>query len=424
MTRNILKATVSTVIMSLAFSASGAMAQEMPTKEDMWKMILQQQEQIKKLEAIVGVTTETVTKTAKKVAENEQKIEAAGEVLDQVASMGGSGGHGTSGKTSVGGYAELHYNGGNADQVDLHRFVVFLSHEFSDKIRFFSEMEIEHSIAGEGKVGEVEMEQAFVEFDLNENHMASVGLQLIPVGIINETHEPPTFYGVERNNVEKNIIPATWWEAGIKLSGNLNESFSYDLMMHSGLDTTGSGYKIRSGRQKVGNAPWKNTAFTARVSWHAIPGVEVGATIQYQSDITQSSPTDENASATLFEVHTNIKRSVSANGTIGFRALFAQWNVNADEAELLGRNTQRGWYVEPSYKIALDDDNAVGFFVRYSVWDNEAGNTVDTANKQTAFGINYWPHENVVLKLDYQIDNYANESKEDNRINLGIGLQF
>ena len=421
MTKNIIKATVSTLAISLAFSTSGAFAQDMPSKEEMWQMILKQQEQIKKLEAIVGITNKQVAETAVIVAENQEKIEATGDVIDQVASTGGAGGQNA---TSVGGYAELHYNAGKEDQIDLHRFVVFLSHEFNEKIRFFSEFEVEHSIAGEGKVGEVEIEQAFVEYDLNENNRISMGLQLIPVGIINETHEPPTFYGVERNNVEKNIIPATWWEAGIKLSGDLNESFSYDLMMHSGLDTTGKGYKIRSGRKKVGKAPWKNTAFTARASWHAIPGVEVGATFQYQDDITQSSAADENASATLFEIHTNIKHAVSENGTIGFRALYAQWNVNADEAELIGRDTQRGWYVEPSYKIALDNEHAIGFFARYSVWDNEAGDNIDSTFKQTNIGLNYWPHENVVLKLDYQIDNFANASKEDNRINLGVGLQF
>ncbi len=414
MVNNILKVTVSTLALSLAFSSSAVLAQELPSREEMWKMILQQQQQIKKLEAIVGITNVKVT-------ENQEKIEATGEILDQVASSEGSG---SQSATSIGGYAELHYNGGKADQIDLHRYVIFLSHEFSDRIRFYSELEVEHNIAGEGKVGEVEVEQAFVEFDLTENHMASLGVQLIPVGLLNETHEPPTFYGVERNNVEKNIIPATWWEAGIKLSGNLNEAFSYDLMIHSGLDTTGQGYKIRNGRKKVGKAPWKNAAFTARASWHAIPGVQVGATFQYQDDITQSSSVNENASATLFEVHTDIKHALSKNGIFGLRALYAQWNVNADSAELIGRNIQRGWYVEPSYRIALDNNHAVGFFIRYSSWDNEAGDNIDSAFNQTSIGINYWPDPHVVLKMDYQIDNFANSDSEDNRINLGIGLQF
>ncbi|OUR68170.1 porin, partial [Cycloclasticus sp. 46_83_sub15_T18] len=117
-------------------------------------------------------------------------------------------------KTTIGGYGELHYNnlsgkGGASDKdaIDFHRFVLFFGHEFSDDIRFFSELELEHSIAGDGKDGEVELEQAYIDFDLNDQHTARAGLFLLPVGIINETHEPPTFYGTERNPVEKNIIP-------------------------------------------------------------------------------------------------------------------------------------------------------------------------------------------------------------------------
>jgi hypothetical protein len=159
----------------------------------------------------------------------------------------------------------LHYNnlsgkGGasDKDEIDFHRFVLFFGHEFNDDIRFFSELEVEHSIAGEGKSGEVELEQAYIDFDLNDNHTARAGLFLLPVGIINETHEPPTFYGTERNPIEKNIIPATWWAAGAGLHGQLGSGFSYDAYLHSGLNATKtdsvtkivSYSSIRSGRQK------------------------------------------------------------------------------------------------------------------------------------------------------------------------------
>lgn len=414
MSRHILKTGVSALAISLFLTATGITAEPLPSRKEMWKMIIQQQQQIKRLEAIVGISR-------RKIAENKEKIEATGEVLDQKPAHGSSAGNSA---TSVGGYAELHYNGGKADQIDLHRFVVFLGHEFSDKIRFFSEFEVEHNTVEQGSAGAVEVEQAFVEMDLNRQNKLSVGLQLIPVGILNDTHEPPTFYGVERNQVEKNIIPTTWWEAGVRLSGDLGENFGYDLMVHSGLDTTGQGYKIRKGRNNVSEAPWKNSAFTARLSWHGIPGIKIAASFQYQDDITQSSLADENASATLFEIHTDSKRAISRNGTIALRALFAQWTIQGDTARMIGRNIQRGWYIEPSYKVTIDEGQAVGFFTRYSQWDNEAGDNIDSARRRTSFGVNYWPHENVVLKLDYQIDNFARSGAEDNRVNLGLGLQF
>ena len=124
-------------------------------------------------------------------------------------------------KTVIGGYGELHYNNiEDTESIDFHRFVLFFGHEFTESIRFFSEFELEHALSGDGKPGEVELEQAYIEMDLTESTTLKTGLFLVPVGIINETHEPPTFYGVERNPVEKNIIPATWWEAGAGFNTN------------------------------------------------------------------------------------------------------------------------------------------------------------------------------------------------------------
>ena len=248
---------------------------------------------------------------------------------------------------------------------------------------------------------------------------------LVPVGILNETHEPPTFYGVERNNVEKRIIPATWWEAGIKFSGIFSETLSYDIMVSSGLDTSAKLYNIRSGRRKVGKAPWESTAYTARLTWRPAAGIEVGGTFQYQSDLVQDRGEDLiSNSATLFEIHTNITQAVSDNSTLSLRALYASWNIKGDVPKINGMDLQNGFYIEPSYKINFDNDSAVGFFARYSTWDNNVGNNIATAYRQTTIGINYWPTTNVVFKVDYQFDNFDNAVKEDSRINIGMGLQF
>ncbi|MDG1859820.1 MAG: porin [Emcibacteraceae bacterium] len=418
-----LKQTASLLVLSLAMGASSSFAQELPSQSELWEMIKKQQQQIEQLQQQLGQTNQTVNATSEKVEETEQALEATVVALEE--GMSNSVG-GTSSGTTLGGYGELHFNAGKTDQIDFHRFVLFVGHEFNDSIRFFSELEVEHSLAGEGKPGEVELEQAFVEFDLTEDTTATVGLQLVPVGILNETHEPPTFYGVERNNVEKNIIPATWWEAGVKFSGNLGEKIRYDAMVHSGLETgissDGKPFDIRSGRQKVAKATWKNAAYTGRVTVMPIAGVTLAASIQYQSDLTQTSA--EPTSAVLFETHAVVEKQITSNNQFALRALYAQWKLNSTQAELIGKDIQRGWYIEPSLKHNLGNNQAVGFFARYSLWDNTAGDDVLSANKQTSFGVNYWPHQNVVLKADYQIDNYANVASEDNRFNLGLGVQF
>lgn len=243
----------------------------------------------------------------------EQKVAAASEQAQKAAAVPYGDSHAMASgssqwaeNTRVGGYGELHYNnldgeGGasDKDELDLHRFVLFFGHTFNERTRFFSELEVEHSIAGEGKNGEAELEQAYVEFDLNADHRAKGGLFLIPVGLINETHEPPAFYGVERNPVEKDIIPATWWAGGAALSGQLGAGFGYDLAVHEGLATTAAkSYKPRDGRQKTSEADASDLAYTARLKWTGLPGVELGGSFQHQSDITQGA--DATAAAPIF----------------------------------------------------------------------------------------------------------------------------
>ena len=160
---------------------------------------------------------------------------------------------------SLGGYGEVHYNnykaddsdstnfqgGDEFDEFDIHRFVMFFGYSFTDDLRFYSEFEIEHGGVesdGDPLGGEVEIEQAFIEWDFAEETSILGGVFLIPVGILNETHEPDTFYGVERNNIEAIITPATWWAVGTKLTHTFSDAgFKIEAAAHSGLEipTTG-----------------------------------------------------------------------------------------------------------------------------------------------------------------------------------------
>ena len=401
-------------MIALLASNSAFAADEMPSRAEMWKMIQTQQQQIKTLQTGQTVTKEQVEKTEKKVQKVEQ-IANAGTFGDSNNNFGWWN------NTSLGGYGELHYNGGDKDEIDFHRFVLFVGHEFNDRLRFMSEIEIEHALAGDGKPGEVELEQAFIEYDITDNHQARAGVFLLPIGILNETHEPPTFFGVERNPVENRIIPSTWWEAGIGFNGQLGEGFSYDLALHSGLETptTGSNaFNPRSGRQKVAEATAKDGAATGRLKWTGIPGVELATSLQYQQDVTQGS-LSESADATLWEAHANLRR-----GGWGLRALYARWDINGANAASLGRDEQYGWYVEPSYRFEVGDDYELGFFARYNEYDNTAGNSADTKFQQTDIGVNFWPHPDVVLKADYAILDNPVGIADDEIINLGVGFQF
>lgn len=316
----------------------------------------------------------------------------------------------------IGGYGEMHYNNeqGGDNEIDFHRFVLFFGKELNSTTRFFSEFEVEHALAGDEKPGEVEIEQAYIEQDYSDSLAAKYGLFLVPVGILNETHEPDTFYGVERNNVEKNIIPATWWEGGAGVTVK-NGTVSYDVAVHSGLniDVVAGKYKPRDGRQKVAEAAANDLAFTARVNVSPMAGVTLGATYQFQEDVTQGVA---NIDGQLLEAH-----AVVQQGAVSVRALYAQWTFDDNITAFKdGAEKQSGFYLEPAYKAT----DKLGVFARYSSYDNLAGNSADTAVNETTVGANFWLAETAVLKIDYNQKDDTSKSGTTDTLNLGVGYSF
>lgn len=387
----------------LVFGITNVYAEKTPSMEEMWKIIQQQQATIESLQAQIDGNSQTAE-------QQYQAIEIISDNIDNTSTTSQS-------KYKFGGYGELHY--GNTDKgnsIDFHRFVLFNGYDFNENTRFYSELEVEHAYSGNGKPGEVELEQAFIEHKFNDTTKMTFGVSLLPIGIINETHEPNTFYGVERNNVEKNIIPATWWAAGIGFSQKINDSFAYDLYVGDGLNVPTSGSKaflIRSGRQKVAKAKANDGSITARVRFSPMTNLQLNASIQYQQDITQG---EFGIDATLFEA--NIQYQI--NG-FAIKALYANWDLN-DKVNAIsaGREQQLGYFIEPAYRFG--QANQFGVFTRFSLWDNNAGDdNSDDAIKQFDLGFNYWLTPQVVLKADYQDQSGA--GSEDG-FHLGMGYSF
>lgn len=361
-------------------------------------------------------------------AVTDEEFKALQEQLNQLADAVEQTPNTQTQQVHLGGYGELHYNnwefpdGSKFRELDFHRFVLYFGYDFTERIRFHSELEIEHAFvednndgSGETAPGAVELEQAYIEFDLTDNMETKGGLFLIPVGILNETHEPTTFYGVERNPIEKNIIPTTWWEGGAALTGRIGSSgLSYDLTVTSGLD---AGTNIRGGRQKVAKATANDLAYTGRLKYTGVPGLELAGTANYQSDMTQSvDPTVNDGLLLSGHVIYNISQ-------FQIRALYASWDIDVTgnaTAEDQAKDKQDGYYLEGSWKFVP----GAGVFARYNAWDN--GGLGDTEQTQTNVGINYWPHEQVVVKFDLQKQDHgaAKAAKEADGFNLGIGYQF
>ena len=363
-----------------------------------------------------------LAQTQEKTSETDAKVEAVAEVIEAAPAEAAK-----TSSTTIAGYGELHYNNLDAkdpsrdvDMLDLHRFVLFFGHEFNDRTRFYSEVEIEHAFVAESggdTPGEVEIEQAFVEFDLRQDLYAKAGLFLIPVGILNETHEPPTFYGVERNDVESIIVPSTWWEGGAGINGRWGSGWNWDRALPSGLEiatTGGDAFRVRSGRQKVAEANASDGAVTGRLRYTGIAGLQAAVTVQYQFDPSQVS-NDGLDSGTLVEAHIDYQRD-----GFGLRALYAHWDFSGAAVEAAGADSQTGWYIEPSYRL----NDWIGFYTRYE--DVEAARSSDKFD-QWELGLNWWPAKNVVVKFDYRDRSHALDSqggRDFTGFDLGLGYSF
>ncbi len=354
------------------------------------------------------------------IASQQAQLESLASAVENQSKVTGS----VNSATNVGFYGEVHYNSFKEpdaaigkNNIHLHRAVILLNHAFSDDLHFYSEFEFEG--AADTTEIETEVEQAFIDWRVHPKVSLNIGQFLIPVGLLNETHEPNVFYGVERNPVEELIIPATWWEKGVMVRALPAEGLAVDFAVHNGLrgdvNALGGADGLREFRQEFGGARAEDLAYTLRVKYSGINGLELGVTAQRQDNITQSTDllVGGKAPATLLEAHADWHWQ-----GVGVRALFTQWDIDNDVAKAIGADKMQGFYVEPSYRV----NDKVGVFARYNDWNTAANAVGKDDDKQTNVGVNYWIEPRVVLKADLQ-----NTNKPDNEgdgFNLGVGLSF
>jgi hypothetical protein len=354
------------------------------------------------------------------ISAQQAQLEVLASAVESQAKTTGN----TNSATNVGFYGEVHYNGLKEtdaaigkNNIHLHRAVVLLNHAFNNNLHFYSEFEFEG--AADSTEIETEVEQVFIDWRIHPKVSLNMGQFLVPVGLLNETHEPNVFYGVERNPVEELIVPATWWEKGVMMRSTPAEGLAVDFAVHNGLrgdvNTLGSVDGLREFRQEFGGARAEDLAYTLRVKYSGINGLEFGATIQQQDNITQSHDllVGGKAPATLVEVHADWHWQA-----FGLRALAAQWDVDSDVAKATGADKLAGFYVEPTWRV----NEKVGVFARYNNWNTAANAMGKDDDKQTNVGVNYWIEPRVVLKADLQNSNKPN--KEGDGFNMGIGLSF
>lgn len=353
---------------------------------------------------------------------------------------------------SIAGYGELTYENFSSkrddkskspsqDQFDYLRNVVYFGYRFSDRILFNSEIEFEHGYTGKqrgGKpIGEVGMEFGYIELMFNKHANLRAGMVLIPVGIVNEKHEPSTFFGTLRPQVEQRIIPSTWRGNGIGLYGEITSGFQYRAYLVEGLDATNFTAKdgIRDGRQLGSKAFAENFALTGKLEYTGFSGLVAGASF-FTGNSNQTiadSLKNWKPTTTVLSLHAEYSwKSFEA------RILFVQ-NSISDTRELqqeFGKtigSKMTGWYAVAGYDmmplLSPGSDHYLAPFVQYEQFDThekvasgltkdpEAGRTIKTV------GLSYKPHPNIAFKWDYRFN--ANKKKTGNdQWNLAVNYLF
>jgi hypothetical protein len=339
------------------------------------------------------------------------------------------------------GYMDFHFNkaDGEPGVLDFHRFVLLLNHSFSPRLRFVGEVELEHALVeGLEEAGELELEQAYIDFLLSRRVNVRAGMVLVPIGIINERHEPPVFNGVERPFVDTVIVPTTWFEVGAGAHGEISKGFRYRAYALAPLDSLEFDAEegIRGGRQKGSEAEVRNVAFAGRVEYRGIRGLTIGVSA-WAGESSFSAPRLD-TTVRIGELDARYRRD-----RLELRGQFAQVGISdagrLNEAleRLTGvspniARSLRGFYTEAGYRLwNAGAPRDMVAFVRYENFDTQFrmpdGFVALKEFDRDAWvaGLTYYPDPDIAVKVDYvRLRNQSGLLPSRDIVNAGLGWWF
>jgi hypothetical protein len=338
---------------------------------------------------------------------------------------------------SIGGYAEITYNNLEGSdtpaELDVQRLVMLFAYKFDERTQFVTEIEYEH-------VEEVFVEQAFLNYNLSDGLNVLGGLMLVPMGIINEYHEPTTFNGVERPSLDNKLVPTTWREIGLGLSGRFNSaSIRYQAYLMTGSLSYNGDYilrgsdGLRKGRQKGIKSVGSDVNFAAKVEYYGLPGLKLGLSAYFGNTQTTDPELDQTqVGLSMFGLdYRYTKGRFSSRGQYINSTLSDTEAYNTTGSTDLGA-AMRGYYVEGAYNLLpLSKKQKLDAFVRYENFDTHA----DTAGAlavndafhrdEFTYGFSYHLANGAVFKADYQSKGTAVDGAErTGQFNMGIGVFF
>ena len=353
------------------------------------------------------------------------------------AGVGASRAHHQPKGLSIGGYGELVYTNfadSRADFAEVLRLVLYVGYRFNEMIVFNSEIEFEHGAR------EIGIEMAYFDFIFLDQLKLRVGNVLVPVGFLNENHEPIFFYGVYRPLVDRYIIPTTWNQNGVGVYGDLGP-LRYKAYLLTGLDAFGdeplqARSWIRNGRTGA-TGPATTWAGVANVSADVGPATFGGSFYGGNAGQGFTTPAGAKISPTVLlgEVHALVAwKGLSARAIMAWGSLSQAGAVS----EVLGKAPDqyigsRSWggYVEAGFDVLtlLGSSMSLTPFLRFEALNPQSAveglGVLDPALNQRVIttGIDFKPIPQVVVKANWQqITSQAPGSLQ--QWDLGIGFVY
>lgn len=334
---------------------------------------------------------------------------------------------------SIGGYGEMLYAApDNKDNyADVYRFVPYIGYKFDENIVLNVELEIEHGKVADGaNNGEVVVEFMYLDFLLNEAFNVQVGHLLVPMGLTNLRHEPTLFNTIQRPETERQIIPSTWHENGIMAYGRVGETgLNYNLGIVNAIDYTSNDPATTTTRDgRIGsnkNGTMNRVAGVGRLDYTGLEGLLIGGSVYYGAAGQGSA---SGSTAFTYEVH-----AMYENSGAKLKGLYAETNVDGLNDNNLYPNAldkSSGYYVNAEYDIlhTMNSKYKLPLFIQYDTYDKKErlANATDpkAGETVTTVGLNFFPHEQVVLKLDYAMKDYDAAVEDFDTLSFGLGFIF
>ncbi|HAT32608.1 MAG TPA: hypothetical protein DCW29_17720 [Janthinobacterium sp.] len=432
------------IAIAVAAAFLGAPLPAMAGEAELMQKIDKMAAELEQLKAELKASVKKTDVVEQRQQELSAKAETAPAAAASASTSAASAAAGPS--TILSGYGEINYNRPSKNaagaQTDLRRAVIAIEHRFDDKTKMISEFEWEHGVVSANDKGESEVEQLYIERQFDNGMRAKVGLFLMPVGLLNSNHEPTAYYGVERNFVETAIIPSTWREVGIGLSGEFGNGFTWDTGLTTGFDLSKWDATAEDGRESpLGSihqegqlAKSRDLSVHGALNWRGVPGLLLGGSVfTGKAGHKTEGFAAQDARVTLWDLHGRY-----TPGHWDLSALYTRGQISHTEElnqTFVGAVTPvpsafAGWYTQAAYQLYKSGDYTLSPFVRYEQFNTAksysgvpqgVSPTSGPDEKVATAGVNLRVGEGVVLKADYQ---KFNEDTARDRLNLGMGFSY